>query len=93
VSDACDHPGGGESKRSRLLTVGLSGDRAMVENVILEVRALAQKLGLTIPNITVVSEPTIVPKRAMPASEPAGGSDGKRLECAQIDPSPHAECL
>ena len=44
----------------------------MVENVILEVRALAEKFGLEIPDITVIREPTIVPKKAIPASDPVG---------------------
>lgn len=87
------HPGGGEPGESNLLSVALSGDRAMVENVILEVRALAQKFGLKIPNVTVVSESAIVPKKAIPASEPVGDPEGDRSERAQIDPPPHAECL
>lgn len=91
--DVCGNPGGSESGGSNLLTVALRGDRAMVENVILEVRALAQKFGLKIPNVTVVSESAIVPKRAMPASEPIGDPEGDRSERAQIDPPPHPECL
>ena len=48
-----------------MLTVALTGDRAMVENV-LEVRALAQKFGLTGPHVTLIREPAIVPKKAIP---------------------------
>jgi hypothetical protein len=61
-----------------VLTVALSGDRAMAENVILEVRALAQKLALEISDIAVTGKPAIVPKKAIAESDPAGheGRDG-----------------
>ena len=59
--------------------ISLTGDRTMVENVILEVRALAQKFGLEIPDITVIREPTIVPKKAIPASDPVGDAEGQRV--------------
>src|SRR6185312_16124570 len=47
------------------LTVALSGDRAMAENVILEVRALAQKLILEISDVAVIGKPAIAPKKAI----------------------------
>jgi hypothetical protein len=52
-----------------VLTVELTGDRVTVENVILEVRALAQKFGLEIPDVTVICEPAIAPKKPIPASD------------------------
>jgi hypothetical protein len=58
-----------------VLTLALTGDRAMVENVILEIRALAQKLGLEIPDVAVIRRPAIVPKTAIPASDPIGRAD------------------
>ena len=58
-----------------VLTLALTGDRAMAENVILEVRALAQKLGLEIPDVAVIRKPAIVPKKAIPASDPMGHAD------------------
>jgi hypothetical protein len=57
------HLGGDEPDEPRVLTIALTGDRAMVENIILEVRALAQKCGLQIPNVFVVSDPAVVPKK------------------------------
>jgi len=61
-----------------MLTLALSGDRVMVENVILEVRALAQKLGLGISDVAVIGKPAIVPKKAIAESGPTGheGRDG-----------------
>jgi hypothetical protein len=55
-----------------VLTVELTGDRVTVENVILEVRALAQKFGLEIPDVTVICEPAIAPKKPIPASDSVG---------------------
>ena len=76
ISGASGHPGCDGVEERSVLTVALTGDRAMVENVILEVRALAQKFGLEIPDITVIREPTIVPKKAIPASDPVGDAKG-----------------
>ena len=66
------------SGQPMVLTVALSGDRAMAENVILEVRALAQKLVLEISDVTVIGKPAIVPKKAIAESGPTGheGRDG-----------------
>jgi len=79
ISGASGHPGGDGVGEQRVLTVALTGDRMMVENVILEVRALAEKFGLEIPDITVIREPTIVPKKAIPASDPVGDAEGQRV--------------
>jgi hypothetical protein len=66
------------SVQPMMLTLALSGDRVMVENVILEVRALAQKLGLGISDVAVIGKPAIVPKKAIAESGPTGheGRDG-----------------
>lgn len=52
-----------------VLTVALTGDRVMAENLILEVRALAQKFGLEIPDVTVIRKPRIAPKKVISASD------------------------
>jgi hypothetical protein len=44
------------------LRVAVSGDQRVVENLILEVRAIAQRCGLEIPNIRVVRQPKVGPK-------------------------------
>jgi len=41
------------------LRVALSGDQRVAENLILEVRAIAQRCGLEIPNIQVVRQPKV----------------------------------
>jgi hypothetical protein len=51
------------------LTLALSGDRAMVENVILEVRALAQQFVLEISDVAVIRKPAIVPKKVIAESD------------------------
>jgi hypothetical protein len=58
-----------------VLTLALTSDRATVENVILEVRALAQKLGLDIPDVAVIRKPAVAPKKAIPASGPVRGAE------------------
>lgn len=60
------------SAQPMMLTVALSGDRAMAENIILEVRALAQKLALELTDVAVIGKPAIVPKRAIAESGPTG---------------------
>ena len=80
VPGASGHPDGDGSKEPSVLTVALTGDRAMVENVILEVRALAQKFGLEIPDVTVISQPTIAPKKPIPPSDPVGDTEGNGSE-------------
>jgi hypothetical protein len=82
MSGASGHPGGDGFGEPSVLTVALTGDRAMVENVILEVRALAQKFGLEISDVTVIREPTVVPKKAIPASDPVGDTEGSGSERA-----------
>jgi hypothetical protein len=44
------------------LRVALTGDQRVAENLILEVRAIAQRCGLEIPNIQVVRQPKVGPK-------------------------------
>ena len=44
------------------LKVELAGDRRLAEDVILEIRALAQRLGLDAPLVNVVSRPAVGPK-------------------------------
>jgi hypothetical protein len=41
------------------LGIALTGDRRAVENLILDVRAIAQRCGLKIPNIRVIRESKI----------------------------------
>ena len=82
ISGASGHPGGDGSGEPSVLTVALTGDRAMVENVILEVRALAQKFGLEIADVTLIREPAIVPKKAIPESEPVADAEGNGSERA-----------
>jgi hypothetical protein len=82
ISGASGDPGGDEVGERNVLTVALTGDRAMVENVVLEVRALAQKFGLEISDVTVIRKPTIVPKKAIPASDPVGDTEGSGSERA-----------
>jgi hypothetical protein len=65
-----------------VLTLALTGGRTTVENVILEIRALAQKLGLEISDVAVIREPAVVPKKAVPASAPAGDAEGNGSESA-----------
>jgi hypothetical protein len=44
------------------LQVTLRGDRRVAENLILEVRALAQRCGLDIAEVAVIPQPKIGPK-------------------------------
>ena len=44
------------------LKIDLAGDRRLAEDVILEVRALAQRLGLEPPQVRVVNRPAVGPK-------------------------------
>ena len=46
------------------LSVALTGDQRFAENVILEVRALAQRFGLEVPSIKVVLRRANGPKTA-----------------------------
>jgi hypothetical protein len=44
------------------LSVALTGDQRLTENLILEVRAMARRYGLETPNIEVVRQPRVGPK-------------------------------
>jgi hypothetical protein len=46
------------------LCVVLRGDRRLAENVILEVRAIAQRCGLEPPSVQVTRQPLVGPKAA-----------------------------
>jgi hypothetical protein len=70
VCGAAGQPGGDRSGEPMVLTVELTGDRVAAENVILEVRALAQKFGLEIPDFALIRQPAIVAKKVIPASDP-----------------------
>ncbi len=52
--------------------VVLAGDQRLAENVILEVRALAQRYGLEAPNVSVTRQPAVGPKskNATPRRKP-----------------------
>jgi len=52
------------------LRVALSGDQRVVENLILEVRAIAQRCGLEIPNIRIVRQPKVGPKTPKKKANP-----------------------
>jgi hypothetical protein len=80
ISGTSGHPDGDGSKEPSVLTVALTGDRVMVENVILEVRALAQKFGLEIPDVTVICQPTIAPKKPILPLDPVGDTEGNGSE-------------
>ncbi len=59
------------ASRARLEVV-LAGDRRLAENVILEVRALAERYGLEVPEAKVVRETAARPKarKATPRRQP-----------------------
>jgi hypothetical protein len=63
-----------------VMKIELTGDRAAAENIILEIRALAQKFSLKIPNVTVIREPAVVPKKPIPASGSVGDAEGDGRE-------------
>ena len=63
-------PGRGQSAEAMVLTVELTGDRVAAESVILEILALAQKIGLKVPKYAVVQRPAINAKTVAPASDP-----------------------
>jgi hypothetical protein len=44
------------------LKIDLAGDRRLAEDVILKIRALAQRFGLDAPQVRVVSRPAVGPK-------------------------------
>jgi hypothetical protein len=57
------------------LRIGVTGDRRVTENVILEVRAAALQLGLEISNVEVIGQPSNGRKARKPGSQrkPASG--------------------
>ena len=44
------------------MSVDLTGDQRLAENVILEVRAIAKRYGLETPNVEIVRQPRVGPK-------------------------------
>jgi hypothetical protein len=56
------------------LKVVLKGDRRLAENMILEVRAIARRFGLEIPNISVTGRPPVGPKAEKMTSNRKSGS-------------------
>ena len=60
------------------LKVALKGDQRLVENVILEVRAIAQRYGLEIPSVSVVRQPSVGPKTKTLAPRRKPGTSGSR---------------
>jgi hypothetical protein len=57
-----------KSREPMQLSLALTGDQRFTENVILEVRALAQRFGLEIPSIKVERRRAIGPKTAKATS-------------------------
>ena len=50
------------------LKIDLNGDRRVTENVILEVKAIARRLGLKIASVEVIRKPSTRRKARKPAS-------------------------
>ena len=44
------------------LSVGVTGDQRLAENLILEVRAMAKRYGLEIPRVEIMRQPRVGPK-------------------------------
>jgi hypothetical protein len=44
------------------LSVALTGDQRLAENLIVEVRAMAKRYGLEIPSVEIVRQPRVGPK-------------------------------
>ena len=51
-----------KSRPPMQLSVALTGDQRLAENVILEVRAIAKRYGLETPNVEIVRQPRVGPK-------------------------------
>jgi EAL domain-containing protein (putative c-di-GMP-specific phosphodiesterase class I) len=51
-----------KSRPPMQLSVSLTGDQRLTENLILEVRAMARRYGLETPNVEVVRQPRVGPK-------------------------------
>jgi hypothetical protein len=47
-----------KSGKGTQLSLVIAGDRRLAENVVVEVRAIAQRLGMEIPKIEVVRQPS-----------------------------------
>jgi hypothetical protein len=60
------------------LKVVLTGDRRVAENMILEVRAIAQRFGLEIPNISVTGRSAAGPKAEKSGSNRKSGTRARR---------------
>jgi hypothetical protein len=58
------------TERRIQLRVALTGNKRLAENVILEVRALAQRFGLGIAHVTVVSRSAAIAKTRRPSRRP-----------------------
>jgi hypothetical protein len=54
------------------------GDKRVAENIILEVRALAERRGLEIPSVRVVQQPAVGPKTAKLMSRGRGSIARRR---------------
>jgi hypothetical protein len=50
------------SRDSMQMSVALTGDQRLAENLILEVRAMAKRYGLETSNVEVVRQPRVGPK-------------------------------
>ena len=57
-----------EKSQPLTLQLDVAGDRRAAENVILEVRAVAERLGLNIADIQVTDEPAQAAKKRKPPS-------------------------
>jgi hypothetical protein len=58
----------GQPSSPMQLKIGVAGDRRLTENVILEMRAAAERIGLDISNIEVVGQAPSGRKTRKPAS-------------------------
>jgi hypothetical protein len=56
---------GTSSSGSLQLSVALTGDRALTENVIMEVLAAARRVGLGPAKVEVIRKPRVGPKQAL----------------------------
>jgi hypothetical protein len=54
------------------LSVALTGDQRLAENLILEVRAMAKRYGLEIPSVEIVRQPRVGPKVKLTSGRKSG---------------------
>jgi|RhiMethySRZTD1v2_1073278.scaffolds.fasta_scaffold295558_2 hypothetical protein len=54
------------------------GDKRVAENIIIEVRAIAERRGLEIPSVRVVQQPAVGPKTAKLMSRGRGSKARRR---------------